>query len=170
MKIGYARVSTKEQSFDLQLDALRKAGCKKIYQETVSGAKAARLQLDLMLDNLRAGDVLVIWKLDRLGRSLQHLVELVRGKPHLTTSGGRVHHRPAEELRVEPRQELPDPRNHVSVLRAARPGGLLGGAARARLVVPRDRRGRGDSSRVGRAAAGARRDAVGRPAEERRRI
>jgi hypothetical protein len=48
----------KEQSFDLQLDALRKAGCKKIYQETVSGAKAARLQLDLMLDNLRAGDVL----------------------------------------------------------------------------------------------------------------
>ena len=62
MKIGYARVSTKEQSFDLQLDALRKAGCKKIYQETVSGAKAARLQLDLMLDNLRAGDVLVIWQ------------------------------------------------------------------------------------------------------------
>ena len=79
MKIGYARVSTKEQSFDLQLDALRKAGCKKIYQETVSGAKAARLQLDLMFDNLRAGDVLVIWKLDRLGRSLRHLVELVHG-------------------------------------------------------------------------------------------
>jgi DNA invertase Pin-like site-specific DNA recombinase len=79
MRIGYARVSTKEQSFDLQLDALRKAGCKKIYQETVSGAKAARLQLDLMLDNLRAGDVLVIWKLDRLGRSLRHLVELVHG-------------------------------------------------------------------------------------------
>jgi DNA invertase Pin-like site-specific DNA recombinase len=79
MKIGYARVSTKEQSFDLQLDALRKAGCKKIYQETVSGAKAARLQLDLMLDNLRARDVLVIWKLDRLGRSLQHLVDLVHG-------------------------------------------------------------------------------------------
>ena len=79
MKIGYARVSTKEQSFDFQLDALRKASCKKIYQETVSGAKAVRLQLDLMLDNLRAGDVLVIWKLDRLGRSLQHLVELVHG-------------------------------------------------------------------------------------------
>jgi DNA invertase Pin-like site-specific DNA recombinase len=79
MKIGYARVSTKEQSFDLQLDALRKAGCKKIYQETVSGTKAARLQLDLMLDNLRAGDVLVIWKLDRLGRSLRHLVELIHG-------------------------------------------------------------------------------------------
>ena len=79
MKIGYARVSTKEQSFDFQLDALRKASCKKIYQETVSGAKAARLQLDLMLDNLRAGDVLVIWKLDRLGRSLRHLVELIHG-------------------------------------------------------------------------------------------
>jgi DNA invertase Pin-like site-specific DNA recombinase len=79
MKIGYARVSTREQSFDLQLDALRQAGCRKIYQETVSGAKAVRPQLDLMLDHLREGDVLIIWKLDRLGRSLRHLVELVHG-------------------------------------------------------------------------------------------
>lgn len=67
MKIGYARVSTREQSFDLQLDALRRAGCEKIYQEIVSGAQAIRPQLDLMLDHLRAGDVLIIWKLDRLG-------------------------------------------------------------------------------------------------------
>ncbi len=76
MQIGYARVSTKEQSFDLQIDALRKAGCKKIYQEVVSGAKAERPVLDDLLQELRAGDVLVIWKLDRLGRSIRHLVEL----------------------------------------------------------------------------------------------
>jgi len=79
MKIGYARVSTREQSFDLQIDALRRAGCQKIYQETVSGAQAVRPQLDLLLDHLRAGDVLIIWKLDRLGRSLKHLVELAHG-------------------------------------------------------------------------------------------
>ncbi len=77
MKIGYARVSTKEQSFDLQLDALQKAGCKKIYHEVVSGARAERPVLEQLLDTLREGDVLVIWKLDRLGRSLKHLVGLV---------------------------------------------------------------------------------------------
>jgi DNA invertase Pin-like site-specific DNA recombinase len=77
MKIGYARVSTKEQSFDLQLDALQKAGCEKIYREVVSGARAERPMLKQLLDDLRSGDVLVIWKLDRLGRSLNHLVELI---------------------------------------------------------------------------------------------
>jgi DNA invertase Pin-like site-specific DNA recombinase len=76
MQIGYARVSAKEQSIDLQVDALRKAGCEKVYQEVVSGAKAARPVLDALLRDLRPGDVLVIWKLDRLGRSLRHLVEL----------------------------------------------------------------------------------------------
>jgi DNA invertase Pin-like site-specific DNA recombinase len=76
MKIGYARVSTKEQSFDLQIDALRKAGCEKIYKEVVSGARTERAVLTELLTNLRARDVLVIWKLDRLGRSLKELVEL----------------------------------------------------------------------------------------------
>lgn len=76
MQIGYARVSTKEQSFDLQVDALRKIGCEKLYREVVSGAKAERPVLDRLLQELRPGDVLVIWKLDRLGRSLRHLVEL----------------------------------------------------------------------------------------------
>jgi DNA invertase Pin-like site-specific DNA recombinase len=76
MKIGYARVSTEEQNLDLQLDALQKAGCEKIYQEKVSGMKTHRVELSKLLAHLRAGDVLVIWKLDRLGRSLQHLVEL----------------------------------------------------------------------------------------------
>jgi DNA invertase Pin-like site-specific DNA recombinase len=76
MQIGYARVSTREQSFNLQVDALRKAGCEKVLQEVVSGAKAERPVLDALLADLRPGDVLVIWKLDRLGRSLRHLVEL----------------------------------------------------------------------------------------------
>jgi DNA invertase Pin-like site-specific DNA recombinase len=76
MQIGYARVSTKEQSFDLQVDALRRAGCAKVFQEVVSGAKAERPVLEALLSNMRPGDVLVIWKLDRLGRSLRHLVEL----------------------------------------------------------------------------------------------
>lgn len=76
MKIGYARVSTQEQNLDLQLDALKKAGCEKIYQEKVSGMKTYRAELSKLLTQLRAGDVVVIWKLDRLGRSLQHLVEL----------------------------------------------------------------------------------------------
>ncbi len=77
MKIGYVRVSTKEQSFDLQIDALQQAGCDQLYREVVSGARTERPGLDQVVDRLCAGDVLVIWKLDRLGRSLKHLVELV---------------------------------------------------------------------------------------------
>ena len=77
MKIGYARVSTQDQNFGLQIDALQKTGCEKLYREVVSGARTERPMLDRVVDSLRADDVLVIWKLDRLGRSLKHLVELV---------------------------------------------------------------------------------------------
>jgi DNA invertase Pin-like site-specific DNA recombinase len=77
MKLGYARVSTRDQNLDLQLDALKRAGCERIYQDVASGSKTARPALDEMLGQLRTGDVLVIWKLDRMGRSLAHLVELV---------------------------------------------------------------------------------------------
>lgn len=77
MIIGYARVSTKDQNLSMQIDALKKEGCKKIFKEKVTGTKQDRIQLQKMLEEIREGDVIVIWKLDRLGRSLKHLVELV---------------------------------------------------------------------------------------------
>lgn len=78
MKIGYARVSTREQNLDMQVIALEEAGCERIYEETVSGVKAERPILNNLINQLRPDDVLVIWKLDRLGRSLKNLVELVQ--------------------------------------------------------------------------------------------
>jgi DNA invertase Pin-like site-specific DNA recombinase len=77
MKIGYARVSTQDQNIDLQLDALKKYGCTLIYQEKRSGKNSDRPELKKMLQSVREGDVLVIWKLDRLGRSLKDLIHLV---------------------------------------------------------------------------------------------
>ena len=78
MKIGYARVSTVDQSLDLQNDGLKKAGCEKIFTDHgVSGAKTERPGLDKALDQIRKGDTLVIWKLDRLGRSLSHLLSII---------------------------------------------------------------------------------------------
>ena len=76
MRVGYARVSTKDQSLNLQVDALEKADCGKVYKEVASGARTARPVLEDLLKNLRTDDVLVVWKLDRLGRSLKHLVTL----------------------------------------------------------------------------------------------
>jgi DNA invertase Pin-like site-specific DNA recombinase len=78
MLIGYARVSTAEQNLHLQTDALKGVGCREIYDDTDSGAKAARPGLEKTLTRLREGDTLVVWKLDRLGRSLQHLIESVQ--------------------------------------------------------------------------------------------
>jgi DNA invertase Pin-like site-specific DNA recombinase len=105
MLIGYARVSTPSQSLDLQIDALVQAGCdkKRIFTDIASGSKTARPGLDKALDYAREGDILVVWKLDRLGRSLGHLIEVVRGLSDrgigfksiqesldTTTSGGRL--------------------------------------------------------------------------------
>ena len=78
-RIGYARVSTDDQNLDLQRDALRLAGVGSIYEEAASGKTAVRLELDHCLKALRAGDTLVVWRLDRLGRSLPDLVHIVAG-------------------------------------------------------------------------------------------
>ncbi len=76
MKYGYARISTKDQSFNLQLDALKKSGCEKIYRKVAKGAKTDRPKLNELLAAIKPNDTLVIWKLDRIGRSLQHLVKI----------------------------------------------------------------------------------------------
>lgn len=75
--LGYARVSTPEQDLAMQLDALDAAGCYKTFRDVASGAKTARPDLDNLLDQIRPGDTLVVWKLDRLGRSMQHLIDTV---------------------------------------------------------------------------------------------
>jgi DNA invertase Pin-like site-specific DNA recombinase len=103
MKVGYARVSTHDQNLSLQLDVLTQTGCEEIYQDQVGGAKAERSGLQDALAYLRQGDTLVVWRLDRLGRSLKHLIETVtmleeRGiglqslqeSIDTTTSGGRL--------------------------------------------------------------------------------
>jgi DNA invertase Pin-like site-specific DNA recombinase len=103
MLIGYARVSTSDQTLDLQEDALEKLGCSRIFTDTVSGAKAERTGLDEALNYVRTGDTLVVWRLDRLGRSLNHLIETITGlnNRHIgfksitesidtTTSGGKL--------------------------------------------------------------------------------
>ncbi len=77
MLIGYARVSTQDQNLDLQTEALTKVGCKKIYNDKISGSRAERPGLTKALEMLREGDTLVVWKLDRLGRSVKNLVDLV---------------------------------------------------------------------------------------------
>ncbi|MBA2658363.1 MAG: recombinase family protein [Nitrosospira sp.] len=77
MLIGYARVSTQDQNLDLQIDALTKAGCKKIFDDKISGSRAERPGLAKALEMLREGDTLAVWKLDRLGRSVKNLVDLV---------------------------------------------------------------------------------------------
>jgi DNA invertase Pin-like site-specific DNA recombinase len=77
MLIGYARVSTEEQNLDLQRDHLEKAGCTRIFTDHISGTKARRPGLEEALSHLRSGDTLVVWRLDRLGRSLRHLIDIV---------------------------------------------------------------------------------------------
>ena len=77
MKIGYARVSTQDQSTDLQLDALRAAGCERIFSEKASGAKTDRPELARALEFARSGDTIVVWKLDRLARSMRQLITTV---------------------------------------------------------------------------------------------
>jgi DNA invertase Pin-like site-specific DNA recombinase len=77
VKLGYARVSTLEQNLDLQLDALNAEGCKKIFTDKVSGVKSIKVEFEKLLAYARSGDTIVVWKLDRLGRSTVQLIELI---------------------------------------------------------------------------------------------
>jgi DNA invertase Pin-like site-specific DNA recombinase len=77
MLIGYARVSTRDQNLDMQIEALTKAGCERIFEDQISGSRAERPGLSQALEMLRADDTLIVWKLDRLGRSVKQLVDLV---------------------------------------------------------------------------------------------
>src|ERR1039458_10241945 len=103
MRIGYARVSTADQNPALQEDALQKAGCEKIFRDIASGAADSRKGLSEAIEYARDGDTLVVWKLDRLGRSLKHLIETVntlaarkvgfqslQESMDTTTSGGKL--------------------------------------------------------------------------------
>ncbi len=142
MQVGYARVSTKDQNLALQHEALNKAGCEKIYEDRVSGAKTVRQGLDLALEVLREGDSLVVWKLDRLGRNVKDLVILV-GKLEKqgihfksltdnidtsTTSGRFFFHVMASLAQME--RELLVERTQAG-LEAARKRGRVGGRKRS---------------------------------------
>jgi DNA invertase Pin-like site-specific DNA recombinase len=142
MLIGYARVSTQDQTLDLQRDALRTAGCEQIFEDTASGASIERRGLDEALAFLRPGDSLVVWKLDRLGRSLKHLIETAtnlqqRGigfkslteQIDTTTSGGKLVFHVFGAL-AEFERDLIRERTQAG-LAAARARGRLGGHPRA---------------------------------------
>jgi len=82
MKFGYARVSKNEQSLDIQVKKLEEVGCEEIFQEKISGAKDDRTQLNLLLNKLRKGDIICVVRLDRLGRRMMKLVELINNSPY----------------------------------------------------------------------------------------
>ena len=141
MVIGFARVSTIEQNVTLQIDELEKVGCGKIFRDKVSGAKTERPGLGEALDFLRKGDSLVVWRLDRLGRSLKHLLETVsmleeRGigfrslqeSIDTTTSGGRLIFHIFGALAEFERNLIRE--RTMAGLRAARARGRVGGRPR----------------------------------------
>ena len=149
MLIGYARVSTDDQNLALQRDALAAAGCEKIYEDRISGARAERPGLTLALEVARAGDTLIVWRLDRLGRSLKDLIALAErleqrkvGLKSLkealdtTSSGGRLVFHIFGAL-AEFERDLIRERTRAG-LSAARARGRLGG--RPKLLTPEKRR------------------------------
>jgi DNA invertase Pin-like site-specific DNA recombinase len=146
MLIGYARVSTYEQTLNLQQDALTKAGCTKIFTDTASGAKSERKGLDEALSYVRKGDTLVVWRLDRLGRSLPHLISTMtdlveRGigfkslteNIDTTTSGGKLIFHIFGALAEFERNLISE--RTTAGLTAARERGRIGG--RPKALTPR---------------------------------
>jgi DNA invertase Pin-like site-specific DNA recombinase len=145
MLIGYARVSTSEQTLNLQKDALEKIGCVKIFSDVVSGAKAEREGLHEALEYVRAGDTLVVWRLDRLGRSLKHLIEAITKLNNrkigfksitenidTTTSGGKLVFHIFGALAEFERDIIRERTN--AGLSAARSRGRLGGRPKAKTL------------------------------------
>jgi DNA invertase Pin-like site-specific DNA recombinase len=144
MNVGYARVSTLDQNLALQLDALKKAECSKIFTDTASGAKAERQGLEDALNYVRPGDALVVWRLDRLGRSLKDLIERltelanrnigfksVTENIDTTTSGGKLIFHIFGAL-AEFERDLIRERTNAG-LQAARSRGKKGGRPRSPL-------------------------------------
>src|SRR5947209_14530630 len=142
MYVGYARVSTTDQTLDLQNDALETIGCTKIFTDTASGAKAERPGLTDALAYVRAGDTLVVWKLDRLGRSLKHLIDTITALNNkkigfksitesidTTTSGGKLIFHIFGALAEFERDIIRERTN--AGLHAARARGRLGGRPHA---------------------------------------
>jgi DNA invertase Pin-like site-specific DNA recombinase len=138
MLIGYARVSTPDQNLDLQTDALKSANCEQLFTDIASGAKAERTGLEQAIKSCRKGDTLVVWKLDRLGRSLPHLVETVsllieqgigfkslQENIDTTTSGGKLIFHIFASLAEFERDIIRERTN--AGLSAARARGRLGG-------------------------------------------
>jgi DNA invertase Pin-like site-specific DNA recombinase len=141
MLVGYARVSTQEQNLDLQKSALKKAGCKKIYEDTISGHRDDRPGLNMVMEVLRKDDTLIVWKLDRLGRGLKRLITLIedleRREVHFqsltdcidtrTTAGRFFFHIMASLAEME--RELIVERTRAGLM-AARERGRVGGRKR----------------------------------------
>src|SRR5574339_845871 len=142
MLVGYARVSTADQTLGLQKDALTSAGCERVFTDTASGSRADRPGLDEALEFLRPGDTLVVWRLDRLGRSLRHLIDTLtvlqardigfrslQEQIDTTTSGGKLVFHVFGAL-AEFERGLIRERTQAGLL-AARARGRLGGRPRA---------------------------------------
>jgi len=138
MNVGYARVSTNDQNLGLQEDALKSTGCVEIFQDIASGAKTERPGLEEAMAYLREGDTLVVWKLDRLGRSIQHLIQTIKSLSErkigfkslqenidTTTSGGKLIFHIFSAL-AEFERDLITERTQAG-LKAARARGRLGG-------------------------------------------
>ena len=148
MFIGYARVSTQDQTLDLQTDALTRAGCEKIFTDTTSGAKAERPGLQGAMAHLRAGDTLVVWRLDRLGRTLKHLIATVtdlsdhgigfkslQENMDTTTSGGKLIFHIFGALAEFEREVVRE--RTIAGLQAARARGRLGGRPTMQSLDPK---------------------------------
>src|SRR5579884_4097368 len=148
MLVGYAGVSTQDQTLNLQKDALEKIGCTKIFTDVISGAKAERKGLQEALEYVREGDTLVVWRLDRLGRSLKHLIETITNLNNrkigfkslqenmdTTTSGGKLIFHIFGALAEFEREVIRERTN--AGLQAARARGRLGGRPKLSSLDPK---------------------------------